>query len=86
MPEDRTDIRVKGKVSNDHTLTAVVPDDIPPGEVDVVIEVRSRKLSRSERVEALQRIFDEFDKLDFPRRSKEEIDTDLAAERASWDE
>ncbi len=81
MPEDKSDIRVKGNVSSDHTLTAVVPDNVPPGEVDVVIEVRRRQLSRGERSQTLQQIFDEIDKLDFARRTKEEIDAALDALR-----
>lgn len=81
MPE----IAVKARVPANHRITIDVPADVPVGE-EVEVLVRRQEVSETaeQRVGSLQKIFDEIDKLDFPRRTDEKIDADIAEERAGW--
>lgn len=79
------DFALKTKVPANHRITISVPADVPVGEeVEVVVRRKSVSETPEQRVKALEGIFEEIDRLEFPRRTDAEIEADLAEERASW--
>ncbi len=73
-------LRLTATVTADHKLVAEVPDDVEPGEVDVVIE-RRRKPS----LERFKRTLSRIDASRHAGRSKEEIDAHIQELRDSWE-
>jgi hypothetical protein len=70
--------------------TVQLPLDVPAGPAEVIVLLSSPPTSSagedSPRNEALFRFLETMQKVDQPRRSKEEIDAELAEERATWED
>lgn len=77
------EVHIKGRISGDHRLEAGVPLDIPEGEVDVIVLVGSAGADDEARRRHLEMLFDRI-RARAPNRSKDDIDRQIAEERASW--
>jgi hypothetical protein len=71
--------------------TVKLPDDVPAGPAEVIVLVVGRKPSPAEEAapsgnEALFHLLDTLQASGHARRSKEDIDAELAEERASWED
>lgn len=77
------EITLKGRITVDHKLTAEVPEEVPAGEVDIVVRLPRTVTSDNRRMieflEELQR------QPGRRNRSKEDIDRQIEEERNSWD-
>jgi hypothetical protein len=76
-------VRLNAVVSDDHHLQIVVPEEIPVGEVEVIVLASSPSDARAE--QTLDDLFAELDRMPHKRLTKDEVDRYLADERASWD-
>ena len=73
-------IQARVRIGRDHRIVLDVPADTPEGMAEVIVLVREPLEPR----QGLPALLAEF-RTRAGGRPKEEIDTDLAAERASWD-
>jgi hypothetical protein len=76
-------IKLQTHVDKDHVVTLTLPDDVREGPAEVIVLVPEIDSARS-----LPSLGDLFSRLaEHPRqiRSKEEIDSYLEQERASWE-
>lgn len=76
-------VRLNAVVGDDHRLQIVVPQEIPVGEVEVIVLASSPTPARVE--QTLSELFAELDRMPHKRVTKEDVDRYLAEERASWD-
>jgi hypothetical protein len=76
-------VRLKAMVGDDHRLEMVVPDEIPVGEVEVIVLVSRPAGACAE--QSLSELFAEIDRMPHKGLAKEDVDRYLAKERASWD-
>jgi len=77
-------VKLRAHVDRDRKLSLQLPDEVPEGDVEVIVLAPERADARDRR----QHLEDLFRKLAASRRarlSKVEIDAYLAAERASWE-
>ena len=74
---------LQGHVTDDHRLEVELPEDAPTGEVEVTITFREGRTSG----EAFLALLEKWKRqpLSYPRRTREEIDADLARMRDEWD-
>jgi hypothetical protein len=75
---------------SDHR-TVQLPDDVPAGPAEVIVLVGADARAPVDEAvptgnRGLFRFLDKLQASDHERRSKEEIDAELAEERASWDD
>ena len=78
-------IKLRAAVGSDRRVVLDLPADIQEGETQIAASpVSAQGPTGPKRLKAL---FEAFDRLPLPgtRRTREEIDRDIAAERASWD-
>jgi hypothetical protein len=70
--------------------TVQLPRDVPAGPAEVIVLFGAAEAPSAvegpSRNAALFRLLETLQTSDHPRRSKEEIDAELAEERASWDD
>jgi len=78
-------IKLSATVGRDRTLVLQLPQGTPEGNAEVIVLV-SETLADSTDVEGLLRNVESWRARHPARRSKEEIDHDVEAERASWGE
>jgi hypothetical protein len=73
--------RTTAEITPDHRVVLEIPEDIPPGKVDIVVTVPEEAPKKGDMRKFLQELANR------PRetRSREEIDRELQAERDSWD-
>ncbi|MCU0836321.1 MAG: hypothetical protein MUC77_18115 [Chromatiaceae bacterium] len=76
-------VRLNAVLGDDHRLQVVVPEEIPVGEVEVIVLATSPTPARAE--QTLSELFAELDRMPHRRLTKEEVDRYIAEERASWD-
>lgn len=76
-------VRFNAVVADDHRLQIVVPDEIPVGEVEVIVLASRPTAARAE--QTLDELFAMLDRMPHGRLTTEEIGRYLADERASWD-
>jgi len=77
-------LKLTAKITHDRHLQIVLPDDIPEGEVDVVVLIKDSQAQPAAQENYLNTFFNDLENSDIPRRSKEEIDHFLEEERADW--
>jgi hypothetical protein len=77
------EVHIKGHVSRDHRLEAGVPADVPEGEVNVIVLVEQSDADDVARHQHLSALFARI-RARVPGRSKDDIDRQIAEERASW--
>jgi hypothetical protein len=77
-------LKLTAQIPHDRHLEIVVPDNIPEGEVDVVILIKNSQEQLMAQENYLNDFFNHLENSDIPRRSKEEIDRFLEQERADW--
>lgn len=76
-------VRLDVIVPEDRRLTISLPESVPPGKAEVIVLVDdSRQAADSAR--ALLDLADEWRRAHPERRTREEIDSYLEGERASW--
>lgn len=79
-------LKLKAIIGPDHRLELTVPDDLPQGEVEVILLApNSAPTGEHAAGESLRAFFQELDRSPRQRLSKEEIDRYLEEERANWD-
>lgn len=76
-------VRLNAVVGDDHRLQILVPEEIPVGEVEVIVLASAPTTAGAE--QSLSELFAELDRMPHKRLTKEEVDRYLAEERASWD-
>ena len=76
-------VRLRAVGGNDRQLQITVPDEIPVGEVEVI--VLERRLSGARTEHCLGELFAELDRMPHRSLTKEQVDGYLSEERASWD-
>lgn len=76
-------VRLKAVLSDDRRLEIAVPDEIPVGEVEVIVLASS--LTATGAQQTLDELFAELDRMPHKRLTTEEINQYLAGERGSWD-
>lgn len=76
-------IKLKTHIGQDHRIELDLPSGLPEGEVEVIVLVPDA--APNQRGAALRAFFDELDRCPRQRLTKEEIDRQIAEERASWD-
>jgi len=76
-------IRLNAVVSDDHRLQIVVPEEIPVGEVEVIVLAGTQATSGTK--QTLDDLFAELDRMPHKHLTRKEVDRYLADERASWD-
>jgi hypothetical protein len=77
-------LKLKAQITHDRHLEIVLPDDIPEGEVDVVVLIKDSQAQAAAQENYLNTFFNHLENTDIPRRSREEIDHFLEQERADW--
>jgi hypothetical protein len=73
-------VRIKARVTADHKIVADAPEDMAPGDVDIIVE-RPHRPS----IERLKRLLQDIANDDSPGRSRAEIDAELEADRQEWE-
>lgn len=76
-------VRLNAIVGEDHRLQILVPEEIPVGEVEVIVLASTPSSAPAE--QTLDDLFAELDRMPHKRLTKEDVDRYLAEERASWD-
>ena len=76
-------VRLNAVVDDDHRLQVVVPEEIPVGQVEVIVLATSPTSAGTD--QTLAELFAELDRMPHRRLTKEEVDRYIAEERASWD-
>ena len=74
-------IRCAVTIGEDHTLHVQLPEDVPPGPAEVVVEIPDPVGGEG----AFGQFLDLLDHQPRQTRSKEDIDRELQAERDSWE-
>lgn len=79
-------IKLKARVESDHTLRLELPEDVEEGTAEVIVLLEGRASTADTESRSGLAEFLSNSRVD-PRylRSKDEIDEDLLAERASWE-
>lgn len=72
-------LRYQVRIGRDHRVVVDVPEEIPEGMAEVIVLIREQPEVRP----GLDALLAEF-RTRAGGRTKEDIDTELAAERASW--
>ena len=75
-------IRLKAKVSANHRLELSLPEEIPEGEVEVIIMYTAT--AKEPNSPGLLSFLESLDGIDYPRRSLRDIMTYVQQERLSW--
>jgi hypothetical protein len=78
-------VKLKAKVGRDHRIELELPTEIPEGEVEVIILAAETPGQAKAGLKTLREFNDWLRQQPSTKRSKEEIDAYIAAERASWD-
>lgn len=74
-------LKLKAQIDSNHRIEIQLPMDAPEGDAEVIVLLPSP----AAKDEGLRAFFDNLDKHPIKRHySKEEVDTYLANERASW--
>jgi hypothetical protein len=76
-------VRLKAVLSDDRRLEIVVPEEIPLGEVEVIVLASSPTATGAQ--QTLDELFVELDRMPHKRLTTEEINQYLAGEWGSWD-
>ena len=83
MPETKMRaLKFNVSIDSNHRIKLQLPLDTPEGEVEVIVLIPD---SLSPTKEGLRSFFDELDGQPRQGRTKENIDAQIAKERASWD-
>lgn len=79
-------IKLKAHIKSDHRLELELPADVPEGEAEVIVLVEeTQRVQDREQRRYLEAFFEDLDKTDRPRMTKEEIDRYLEEERVGWE-
>ena len=81
--------KVKLPVPASRRVEIELPADFPEGDVEIIALAAERSPAagqalRPGSIEAMRAARSVVDAMEFPRRTKEEVDQNLAEERASW--
>ncbi|MFN0146846.1 MAG: hypothetical protein ACKVT1_10060 [Dehalococcoidia bacterium] len=78
---------VRGRITRDRRLEVQLPPEAPEGEAEVTVLVRDTSVPPLGSPERLAAVLEEI-RRSYPGsgRTRDEIDSYLAAERASWDD
>ena len=77
-------LKLTAQITHDRHLQIILPDDIPEGEVDVVVLIKDSQTQSAEQENYLNTFFNNLENSDIPQRSREDIDRFLETERANW--
>jgi hypothetical protein len=77
-------IKLHARVDRDRRLSLQLPEDVPEGDVEVIVLAPARPDASACR-QHLERLLDRLATNPRARLSKEQIDAQLAEERASWE-
>jgi len=76
-------VRLNAVLDDDRRLQLAVPDEIPVGPVEVIVLANPDATDRAS--QNLGALLDEIDQMPATPRTREEVDSAIAEERASWD-
>ena len=79
-------IKFNAHIDHNHRLEIQLPSDVPEGDAEVIVLIPAAVPSDALRRSHLESLFAQCANRGNPGRSAEDIDRQLAAERASWDE
>ncbi len=79
-------IKFNAHIDHNHRLEIQLPSDVPEGDAEVIVLIPSVIPSEAQRRRHLETLFAQCAHSGNPGRSAEEIDRQLAEERASWGE
>lgn len=85
MTDIADQVRIKARVTADHKIVADAPEDMAPGDVEIIVE-RPQRPSLERLKQLLKRVEADLKAGRLPGRTKEEIDAELQEERDAWDE
>ena len=76
-------LKLIARVSENHHLEVILPDDAPTGEAEVIVLFNEPLLSRKAR--SLREFNEKLERLPWSGRSQAEMDRSLEEERNSWE-
>jgi hypothetical protein len=75
--------RTKAVITQDRRIEFVVPQDLPPGEAEVVVRVSGRPAATHGG--SLEVFLEELSNSDRPLRPRDEVEAEIQALRDDWD-
>ncbi len=78
-------IKLTSHISADHRLQVQLPKDVPEGEAEVIVLVKTREDQKNAQRQSLEEFFQRLETLPIARRTKEEIDRSIEEERVGWE-
>ena len=72
------------EIPEDRKLTLALPPDFPVGEAEVIVLAKTHEMNENRQRQSLEEFFQRLETLPITRRTKEEIDRYIQAERESW--